>query len=197
MFLYGQTLDPVSLQVKGPYNYVVFQLYPFASNYLLGVDPRELNDECFDLLQLDHINVEAYKDRLILANHLEDQIEIISDLMIELISLHRITGHDGIQKAIHTILKNRGQIAIKELIEEIHITERTLERNFLTQVGLTPKQFARIIQFQYSLSKLTEDNFDKLTEISADSGFSDQSHFIRTFKKYTGQTPSYYLKHTS
>jgi AraC-like DNA-binding protein len=33
-----------------------------------------------------------------------------------------------------------------------------------------------------------------MVEIGYDSGFADQSHFIRTFKKYTGLTPSAYLK---
>lgn len=27
--------------------------------------------------------------------------------------------------------------------------------------------------------------------------YADQSHFIRVFKKYTGQTPSYYLRQLS
>ncbi len=31
---------------------VIFQLYPYAARILLGIDPRELNDDCFDLTQL-------------------------------------------------------------------------------------------------------------------------------------------------
>ncbi|MDG1692959.1 MAG: helix-turn-helix domain-containing protein, partial [Methylophilaceae bacterium] len=64
--------------------------------------------------------------------------------------------------------------------------------NFRAYVGLSPKQFSKIIQFQSSLNKLTEAKFQKLTDIGFDSGFTDQSHFIRTFKSYTGQTPSFY-----
>ncbi|ULT25546.1 AraC family transcriptional regulator [Sphingobacterium sp. E70] len=36
-----------------------------------------------------------------------------------------------------------------------------------------------------------------LTTISYESGYFDQSHLIRTFKKYTGFTPSIYLNNTS
>ncbi len=61
LFLYGQTLEPVSLDVKGPYEFIVFQLYPFASKYLLGVDPKKLNDDCYDLFCIQHINVEGYR----------------------------------------------------------------------------------------------------------------------------------------
>lgn len=194
LFLFGQTLEPVSLDVKGVYRFVVVQLYPFASKYLLGVDPKELNDECFDLLQLTYMNTKKYWTQLKNTTDVNVQIEIISDLMQELITLNKVPSDDRIQQSIYTILKNRGQITIKRLIEELHVTERTFERKFMSQVGLTPKQFAKIVQFQYSLNKLTRDNFENLTEIGFDSGFSDQSHFIREFKKYTGKTPSNYLE---
>ena len=50
LFLYGQTVDPAALEFEGTFRFTVFQLYPFASRYLLGVDPKVLNDDCFDLM---------------------------------------------------------------------------------------------------------------------------------------------------
>jgi AraC-like DNA-binding protein len=194
LFLYGQTVDPISLDTDGPFQFVVVQLYPFASKYLLGVDPKILNDDCFDLLQLKHLDVNSYHEQLKDSVTLDEQVKLISSLMLELIEANKVPQDDRIQQAIQMIIKRNGHIKLKELQEELIITERTFERNFISQVGLTPKQFAKIIQFQTSLHKLTQANFDKLTELSTDSGFADQSHFIRTFKKYTGQTPSYYLQ---
>ena len=193
LFLYGQTLMPVSLEAEGRHRFVVFQLYPFASKYLLGVDPKVLNDDCYDLLQLTHINIQAYYQRLIDAQSLENQINIISELMVELIENNDLPLNDQIQYAISLILEQEGNIRINEILPQIYMSERTFERKFIAQVGLTPKQFARIIQFQSSLNRLNKANFDKLVEVGFDSGFSDQSHFIRTFKNYTGQTPSFYL----
>jgi AraC-like DNA-binding protein len=197
LFLYGQTLEPASLDVEGTYQYVVLQLYPFASKYLLGVDPKELNDDCFDLLKIEHIDVGSYKRKLLESDNSKDQVEIILDLMTQLIKSNRISETDRIQRAISIILKHSGQVQVKELTEQLVITERTLERDFMSQVGLSPKQFAKIIQFQCSLNQLTQTKFNKLTEVGLDSGFADQSHFIRVFKRYTGQTPSHYLSQLS
>ena len=194
LFLYGQTLAPVSLDVKGPYKFIVFQLYPFAAKYLLGVDPKVLNDDCYDLLKIDHIDVAAYRNQLINSDNLEEQVNIISTLMLQLIQANKISESDKVQQAINIILKHNGQIKGQALLEKLCMTERTFERNFLSQVGLTPKQFAKIIQFQCSLHQLTEAKFNKLVEVGFDSGFTDQSHFIRAFKKYTGQTPAYFLR---
>jgi len=194
LFLYGQTIDPISLEVKGKYQFVVFQLYPFASKYLLHIDPRELNDECYDLMQLPHIANDSYKVRLLKSHRLDQQIDIITEVIEKLIAVNEISEDDRIKQAIQKIIESNGTIKIKNLKDELFITERTLERNFLSETGLTPKQFAKIIQFQSSLDKLSKDRYNKLTHIGIDSGFTDQSHFIRVFKKYTGQTPSYFLK---
>lgn len=194
LFLYGHTLEPISLDVKGPFRFVVVQLYPFACKYLLGIDPWLLNDECYDLLQLKDVGVESIRQALVATQTLDEQVKIISQLMRELIAIQQVPADDRVQRAIKMILDSKGQTSVRALWEELALTERTLERNFKAQVGLTPMQFAKIIQFQTSLYSLTQKQYDKLTDVGMDSGFSDQSHFIRTFKKYTGQTPSYYMK---
>jgi hypothetical protein len=104
LFLYGQTIDSIALDVKGPHNYVVIQLYPFASKYLLGIDPKVLNDECYDLLKIEYIAIEDYRQQLILAKGIEKQVKIISHLMLELIALHKVSESDKIQQAISLIL---------------------------------------------------------------------------------------------
>ena len=194
LFLYGQTLDPASLDSKGKFKFVVFQLYPFASKHLLGVDPKALNGDCFDLLQLKHIDAEAFHQQLISATTLEEQAQVITRLVLALVKSNQVEPDDRIQQAISIIIEQKGKVQIKELQEQVYLTERTLERNFSAETGLTPKQFARIIQFQTSLRQLTKKSYDKLVDIGFNSGFADQSHFIRAFKKYTGQSPSYYLK---
>ncbi len=194
LYLYGQTLEPITLEAKGPSEFIVFQLFPFASKFLLGVDPKILNDDCYNLLKTNHVNGRLYLQKLKDTKSSTERIEILSDLMIDLSQATKHQPNDEIQQAISIILKKDGILKINSLLDEIYLSERTFERKFKAEIGLLPKQFARIIQFQKSISILNESNFEKLTEVGFDSGFNDQSHFIRTFKNYTGQTPSYFLK---
>ncbi len=69
--------------------------------------------------------------------------------------------------------------------------------SFLKEIGVTTKQFSTIIQFSSSLKQMTESDYLNLTEVSYESGFSDQSHFIRSFKRYAGKTPREFQKQLS
>jgi len=194
LFLYGQTLESITLETKGVFSCVVVQLYPFASKYLLNIDPKILNDDCYDLLQVTHVPVSDFYQKLTTAETLVDTVTIISDLMRELIAANEVPQNDNIQQSIKRIIEQRGRVKIQDIQAELNIPERTFERNFVSEVGLTPKQFAKIIQFQYSVDTLNSENFNTLTDVGIGSGFSDQSHFTRAFKEYTGMTPSLYLQ---
>lgn len=187
-FLYGQTIEPIKLQIKGSYKLIVFQLYPFATRLLLGIDPKEINDECYDLEQVKNINTNEYISSLII-NDTNQQLQIISDYIDSLIKNSSANPDNSIKLAVSTIINSKGQIPIWKLREQLHITERTFERRFKKEIGVTPKQFAKIIQFSFSLNQIQESDYTKLTNIAYENGFADQSHFIRTFKKYTGETP--------
>ena len=195
LFLYGQTIDPIAIDIAGKHQFVVVQLYPFASKYLLNVDPKELNDDCYDLLQIEAPNIKGFHEQLLNAKDNITRIKILSDLIRALIKTHQVSENDRVEQVISLIIESGGQIKISEILAQVYMTERTLERQFTAQIGLTPKQFAKIIQFKSSISRLTESHYNSLLEVGLDCGFSDQSHFIRTFKSYTGQTPSFYLNH--
>jgi hypothetical protein len=57
LFLYGQTIQPIELEIEGAYKLIVFQLYPFVINSFFSVDPKDLNDGCFDLNQLQEFDI--------------------------------------------------------------------------------------------------------------------------------------------
>ncbi len=192
-YLYGQTIDPIEMQTDGPYKMLVFQLYPFATRLLLGVNPKKLNDDCFNLLKIQSVNTTETISRL-KASNTGEQVKIISDYILELVK-HSSTGSDNVIKlAVSTIINSKGTIPVYKLREQLYITERTFERRFAKEIGVTPKQFAKIIQFSYSLNQINESDYTSLTNVAYDNNFSDQSHFIRSFKRYTGRTPKEVLE---
>jgi len=195
-FLYGQTIEPIQLEVNGPYKMIVFQLYPFATRLLINVAPKEINDECYDLNQVEGVDTVPTLQNLENAET-ENQITIIADYVLNLIKNSAANTDNTIRLAVSTIINSKGVLPINTLREQLYITERTFERKFLKEIGVTPKQFSRIIQFNYSYNQIQESDYTKLTNIAFDNGYADQSHFTRTFKKFTGATPKEILKKIS
>jgi AraC-like DNA-binding protein len=188
-FLYGQTIHPIKLKISGAYKFIVFQLYPFVIRHFFNVNPKTLNDDCYDLLQLKEFEVE--KTILILKNtdDFEQWQSIIASFLLQIFQNKRRSLDYKIRQAIELIIENDGALSINELREKIKVTERTLERRFTAEVGVSPKQFAKMIQFQNSLIDVTTQDFNSLTDIAYKNGFTDQSHFTKVFKAYTGKTP--------
>lgn len=188
-FLYGQTIQPIELLITGAFHLVVFQLYPFVLNSFFNLKPKDLNDDCYDLLKVKHINTAPVLQLLQDAVTGEERIDTITHFLHHIFQLKKDLLDFKIRQAIQIIIDNKGLVTIGELCELLKINERTFERRFLAQAGISAKQLAKIIQFDASLNQLNEKDYNKLTDIVYANGFADQSHFIRVFKAFTGTTP--------
>ena len=189
LFLYGQTIQPIELVVTGSYQFIVFQLYPFVLKSFFDLQPKDVNDDCYDLLQLKDANTSKTIDRLLTAKNTEDRISLLKSFLHSIFVLKKDLLDFKIRQAIQIIIDNKGQISIGDLCGQLKIAERSFERRFLAQVGVSPKQLSKIIQFDASLNQLNNKAYSKLTDIVYANGFADQSHFIRVFKAFTGTTP--------
>lgn len=82
---------------------------------------------------------------------------------------------------------------LQDLAKVLHIHPITISKHFPKYFGCTLGEYMRRIKINRSLS-LIQSSHNTLTEISLECGFSDQSHFIRTFKSQTGFLPKQFQK---
>jgi AraC family transcriptional regulator len=84
-------------------------------------------------------------------------------------------------------------LSLKDLSEAAGIHPITISKHFPKYFSCTFGEYMRRLKIEKSLYFLKVSSFS-LTEIAAECGFSDQSHFIRTFKQLTGFLPNKYKK---
>ncbi|MGY3211234.1 chromate resistance protein ChrB domain-containing protein [Mucilaginibacter sp. HD30] len=85
-------------------------------------------------------------------------------------------------------------LTLQKASEELEINPAYLSREFSKYFDdLTFGEYIRKLRIEKAITLMGTSNYS-LTEIAYLTGFSDQSHFNRIFKKHTGKNPSVYKK---
>jgi AraC family transcriptional regulator len=84
-------------------------------------------------------------------------------------------------------------LTLKDLAEAAGIHPITVSKHFPRYFSCTFGEYMRRLKIEKSLYFLKDTSFS-MAEIATECGFSDQSHFIRTFKQLTGYLPNSYKK---
>ena len=147
-------------------------------------------NELFNLsLSLDDIfekgKVNEVEEKLALSFTDKQRIKVVEQFLLT--QLKDIETDKLVVEAVKLIYQSKGTIRIKELNEKLFISQSPFEKRFRKVVGTTAKKFASIVRFNSVLDKMKETK--TLTEICYENNFFDQAHFIKSFKKFTGDTP--------
>jgi len=106
------------------------------------------------------------------------------------------TGTLKIKKVVEYINENyQKECTLEELSQIAGISRFYLIRVFKDYIGKTPYEYLLDIRLENAKQLLTKGNIS-ITDICHECGFNNMSHFIRTFKKKTGTTPSVYKNFT-
>lgn len=190
-FLFGQSTKHTDLYVKGAFNAIGVYLQPNALRTIFGINAELLTDSCLDLDLFSKKDI-RFSETLDDACDVADKIDIISAYLIKKLDQNR-SAEDGVLRyAVEKISASNGQLSLAALRNDLRLSERTFERNFKQYVGISPKLFSRICCFQASLKQLNRSDFNKLSDIAYQNNYADQSHFIRSFKQFSGFSPNQY-----
>lgn len=78
------------------------------------------------------------------------------------------------------------------LVEQQPLSRRQLERKFQLEIGVSPAHLKQLHRIKRARELIARNPAVQLSHVAQDCGFYDQAHFIRNFRKITGQTPGQY-----
>ena len=93
--------------------------------------------------------------------------------------------------ALSLIHQHKGNVQMKDLAKQLHISQSPLEKRFRKAVGASPKKFASIVRLKNAIQQYNPQQ--SLTGLGYEAGFYDQAHFIKEFKTFTGDTPEQFF----
>ncbi|RHX82298.1 AraC family transcriptional regulator [Leptospira yasudae] len=97
-----------------------------------------------------------------------------------------------LSESLKKIRSRAGEISISSLASDLGISQSKLEKDYREFLGLSPKDYASLVRFRNSLR--LKDESSNLTDLAYLSGYYDQAHFIREFKKRTGKSPKKWFR---
>lgn len=186
-FINGFNKAPVQLQLPEKQMFLGVQLQPLAVKKILGIPAGEFSDLIVDLNLLDS-TLHSLWHQLADQTHFDKRISILT-VWIE----KRLPDCQPQEKMINQFLSGIDQhdVSVPELARSLCYSPRQLSRKMAEATGMNTEEILLYKKYLHAVDLIHHTNLS-LTQIAYQSHFSDQSHFIRSFKTYSGMTPGVY-----
>lgn len=178
----GQLSKPIRLQPTGRSDVFGIKFKPSGIWKLLGVDMSTIKDEVVSFTH-DETMLALHEELKPLST--EERVRSVEDYILTRLKYSEPDESDAILSTIET---QKGNVSIEELCQANHLTPRTLQRLFQQRIGITAKQYARIVRFKTVYALLQKSSLTKADSIFL-SGYFDQPHFNKEFREFTQENP--------
>lgn len=124
----------------------------------------------------------------------QDALYAAATEVVVLLCHHGFREDTIVAAVVQKIIDSRGQGQVESWAQSAGLSQRQLERRMVAATGMSPKQFASIIRFRAVFDELQADQPSAWLRAAVDSGFFDQAHMVRAFRRFAGQSPREYLR---
>jgi AraC-like DNA-binding protein len=190
-FIYGQVTKDAEFISNERIGMIVVVLQPYALNSLTNIPAHRLTNAICSLQEIWGKQGLALEKSVLSTREIRARLGLIEKFLIRKL---QIAPDPMVKFSIDWMAAHPDSGSIHELVAQLPIGERQLERAFKTHIGVSPKMFASMIRLQYFLKSMYRPGKTNLTSLAYGSGYYDQAHLVRTFKMKSGITPSRYLE---
>jgi len=184
----GSTLEARVADLKDKHGY-------FGVRFIQGVTPNFMMASAKELIEQELDLLDLVQDSEVLLAKITAHTDFVAQIHL----FQHFYAGQGARKsscitseAVAEIWARNGDIRISELEAITGYSNRTLQRQFSSDIGMSPKAFSRIIRCQSAVRKINYRREINFSELACELGFSDQPHFLREFKKLVSTTPAEY-----
>jgi len=183
----GPQLTRVSLDINRDHKAVRVGFHPGGLHRLLGMPLSRMIDGNFDALDVFGNEIQEVNEQLQEARDFDAIKQVIERFLLR--KLKVLKPALPFDLAMKELLHHDGNISIEKIASLSCLGLRQFERICKDRIGLPAKLFARLVRFSKAYRQ--RENFPDLswTHIAYESGYFDQAHFIRDFKKFAGVAP--------
>jgi len=189
-FISGQSNNYSDLLQTGKVNMICIAFRPLGAKAFLDLHFDEINNLEVPIDLLDDHSLMALEGHLFQTNSVEMCVQHIENYLLNRLKLFKEYNFIRLAEIIKAI--DAGEYNIQKLADASCLSYKQFKRIFSEYVGISPKNFSRIVRFQKALHILQKDPEINFAQLAFDCGCYDQAHLIREFKSFSGYTPTEY-----
>jgi AraC-like DNA-binding protein len=163
------------------------ELHPFGVRTLFGFSAAELTDRIVGLDDLGWPALAELPDRLASTLTWSERFDILDDVLAARAS-GPLSVAAELGEAWRRMLRTGGLMHIADLANEIGWSRRHFGERFRAELGLAPKQAARVLRFERAGALLRRGHLD-LAGLAVECGYYDQAHLSNEWRTLAGCSP--------
>jgi AraC-like DNA-binding protein len=169
------------------------KLDPRALRALIGTPLSEIRDTTVACADLGVTALSELEEQIANLRSV-DQLAGVFDQFFLRRMTDEVRQENAVSHLLERIRATRGSQSIMQWAREHRVDPRTLERRFVAQMGVAPKQFARIERFKHSYFHLCRPGTRQPRKWRTWlEPYYDESHFNREFRHFLGMSPMNWL----
>ncbi|MBL1421892.1 MAG: AraC family transcriptional regulator [Alphaproteobacteria bacterium] len=188
--LIGPHNAPITNRPLGETHAVGIVATAIGAERLFGIPPASLRGKIVKLLDFWQPAKDLRKQLLSLNNG-QEKTRLIEQFLCQNIG-KKVVGEQLCSDVV-SILEANPKTPIADIAQKMGVENSSLVRTFTRVVGLSPRSLSNLLRMRNVLNRLDVSKEIDWTAISNDNGWFDQAHFIRSFKRHTGHTPTQYV----
>ncbi|MFI6317500.1 helix-turn-helix domain-containing protein [Nonomuraea sp. NPDC050556] len=182
-FVAGLQSGPQFVERSGRQHGIHLELAPLAAHAILGVPMHELAGEMVDLSEL----LGPLTERLYGEATWQSRLALLRTTLLGLLD-QGVRPSPVVLQCWHLLRAGNGAVPVSELVRQSGWSHRHLIARFREEIGVTPKELARLMRFEHAVNLLREPG-SALSTVAAEAGFYDQTHLNREFHRLAGCLP--------
>lgn len=132
----------------------------------------------------------ALRERLMEAQSPAARLDMLEQILSD--AFTSTTLHPCVEFALDTFARQPLVASVSAVTDVIGLSPKRFIERFKAEVGVTPKQFCRVLRFQQAVAQAHQKQMINWTGLALDCGYFDQAHFIHDFRSFSGLTPTAY-----
>jgi len=188
-FINGFNTAPVQIELPEHQKFFGVQLQPLSVKKIFGVPACEFSDSVVDMTLLDP-GIRSLWHQLAEQTSFDRRVAVFSNWIGT-----KLTGLQPLDNRINNFLSGLDQhdLSVTVLASSLYYSPRQLSRKITEATGMNTEEILLYKKYLHAVHLIHHTDLS-LTKIAYQSHFSDQSHFIKSFKTFTKITPGDYKK---